>query len=203
MATKNTQAISPVGKTLWATLNKPDTKFNEAGIYSVKLQFTGDDAQKLSAFLDTKLQESIAEAKKENVGKKIKEASAPYEWTDDNTIVVNFKMKASGIGKSGMSWSRKPALFDAKGKPLVGEVRVGQGSLLAVSYEPSLFYTSLIGAGVSLRLNAVQIVKLVEYTGGPDNPGFGEHEGGYEVEEESTTPFTPKAEGKSTDAVDF
>jgi hypothetical protein len=66
-----------------------------------------------------------------------------------------------------------------------------------------LFYTSLIGAGVSLRLNAVQIVKLVEYTGGPDNPGFGEHEGGYEVEEESTTPFTPKAEGKSTDAVDF
>lgn len=202
MAKTNTQAISPVGKALWATLNKPDTKFNEAGIYSVKLEITGDDAQKLSAFLDTKLQESIAEAKKENVGKKIKEASAPYEWTNDNTIAVNFKMKASGIKKSGEPWSRKPALFDAKGKPLVGEVMVGAGSMLSVAYEASPFYTSLIGAGVSLRLNAVQIVQLVEYSGGSgSNPGFGEHDG-YEADEKPASPFTAKAES-TTDAEDF
>jgi hypothetical protein len=203
MATKNTQAISPVGKALWATLNKPDTKYKEEGLYSVKLEITGDDAQKLSAFLDTKLQESIAEAKKENVGKKIKEASAPYEWTNDNTIVVNFKMKASGIKKSGETWSRKPALFDAKGKPLVGEVMIGKGSLLAVAYEASPFYTSLIGAGVSLRLNAVQIIELVEFTAGSgSNPGFGEHDG-YEADEEVATPFTAKAEDKPADGSDF
>jgi hypothetical protein len=203
MATKNTQTISPVGKALWTSLTKPDTKYNEAGIYQVKLEVTGDDAQSLSAFLDTKLQESIAEAKKDNQGKRIKEASAPYQWTDDNTLVVTFKMKASGKKQSGEAWTRKPALFDAKGKPLVGEVRVGSGSMLAVSYTPTPFYTTLIGAGVSLRLNAVQIVELVEYEGGSGLATFESHEGGYEAEEvEAPTP-TPKAEGKSTDAVDF
>jgi hypothetical protein len=202
MAKTNTQAISPVGTAVWASITKPDTKYVPEGEYKVKLSITGDGAQKLSAFLDGKLQESIAEAKKNNEGKKIKEGSAGYTWVDDNTVEVTFKMKAAIKLKSGETWNRKPALFDAKGKPLVGEVLVGRGSKLAVAYETVSYFKPLTGAGVSLRLNAVQIVELVEYAGGAGNPGFGEHDG-YEADDEVATPFTAKAEDKPADGSDF
>jgi hypothetical protein len=186
--------LTPKGIANYPKLTVPDTKFNAEGHYSVKLQFTGDEAQELSAFLDEKSEEAVAEAKAENKpkagqkAKPIKEADKPYSWDDDGNLVVSFKMKASGVTEAGKAWSRKPALFDAKGKPLGEGVNIGGGSTLIVSYTPSPFYTALIGAGISLRLEAVQVIDLKEYQGSTaDSFGF-EAQDGFEAEE-STSPF--------------
>jgi len=184
--------VTPAGIAQYPRLNVPDTKFVPEGNYSVKLEFTGDEAQELSAFLDTKMQESFAEAKKENPAKKVKQADAPYSWNDDGVLSVNFKMKASGTTKDGKAWNRKPALFDAKGKPLDVGLTVGGGSKLILSYTPAPFYTVLIGAGLSMRLEAVQVIELKEGGSSQSSESFGfEVRDGYEAKE-STTPFTPQ-----------
>ena len=72
---------------------------------------------------------------------------------------------------------------DAKGNPVNG-LAVGNGAIVKVGYELSPFYTQLVGAGVSLRLKAVQIITLVE-RGGADASyyGFETEEDGFEADE--------------------
>ena len=162
--------ITPDGIAQYPRLLIPDTKFMADGVYSVKMEFTGDDAKSLAEFLDGKMEESFKEAKKNNPDKKIIAADAPYSWNDSGTLSVNFKMKASGVTKDGKGWSRKPAIFNADLTPFEG-TDIGGGSKLVISYTPAPFFTKLIGAGLSLRLEAVQVIELVikqpeAFTGG-------------------------------------
>src|SRR2546430_7864611 len=69
-------------------------------------------------------------------------------------------MRASGVSnETKQSWQRRHAIFDAKGKP-VTDVNIGAGTEGKVAFTILPFYTALVGAGVSLRLEAVQIIKL-------------------------------------------
>lgn len=158
--TKLPSYLSPVGtaRSLWLLI--PDTKFSPEGNYSVKLSFTGNDATELASFLDSKLDESVAEAQSKNVGKKITKADPQYSWNDNGTLSVNFKMKASGTTKDGKQWTRKPPIFNADLSTYEGITEIPVGSKLVVSYTPAIFYTQLTGAGVSMRLEAVQVVTL-------------------------------------------
>src|SRR5438034_8310492 len=108
--------------------------------------------------IDAEMKAALELAKKDNPKVRIKAADKPYiavindadEPTDE--VVFTFKMRASGIDKETKEpWQRRPALFDAKGKPLVGE-EIGAGSEIKVAFTIAPFYTSLVGAGVSLRL---------------------------------------------------
>ena len=58
----------------------------------------------------------------------------------------------------------RPSIFDAKCNPLT-DVKVGAGTEGKVAFTILPFYATLIAAGVSLRLEAVQIIKLVEPPG--------------------------------------
>ena len=163
---------TPDGIAQYPRLITPDTKFVAEGVYSVKMEFTGEDAKTLSDFLDTKMEESYREAKKENPHKVIKKADSPYSCNDDGTLSVNFKMKAGGTTKDGKKWTRKPALLNADLTPYVGTDPIGGGSKLAISYTPSPFYSGLIGSGLSMRLESVQILELVTITQDPVSHGF-------------------------------
>lgn len=97
-------------------------------------------------------------------------------------VLFTFKMAASGTSKKdGSRWSRKPAIFDAKGKPLTGSniPDIWGGTEGKVSFEASPYFipgTAL--AGLKLRLQAVQVIDLV--SGGQRNAGaygFGEEDG--------------------------
>ena len=85
-------------------------------------------------------------------------------------------MKASGVRKSdGKPWTRQPAIFDGQGNYIPSDRRpqIGGGTEGKVSFELSGFYTTLVGAGVSLRLQGVQILSLVEFGGGSaESHGF-------------------------------
>lgn len=180
MATKQPRYTTPKGTAKYPWLSEPDTKFNPDGDYKVTLVLPVEEADTIIQFLDEQMSASEAKAKKENPGKKVKVADAPYKVDEDNgNVEINFKLKARVNMQNGDSFEQKPALFDAKGKPLQ-DVNVGGGSKIKVSYECVPFYTALIGAGVSLRLRAVQVIDLVEFTGGVAASAYGfEEEEGY------------------------
>lgn len=199
MATKQTRYTTPKGTAKYPWLSSPDTKFNPDGDYKVTLVLPVQDADTIVQFLDEQLALSEAKAKKDNPGKKVKVADAPYKVDEENgNIEINFKMKAKVTMQSGDSFDQKPALFDAKGKPLA-DVNVGGGSKIKVSYECVPFYTALIGAGISLRLRAVQVIDLVEFSGGAAAGAYGfEEEDGFEAET-TTSPFTEDNNGTEDD----
>lgn len=194
--------VTPIGVAKYPYLAKPDTKFNPDGDYKVNLEIDAEVAGEVIAFLDEQFAASVEKAKKENPGKKIKAGEAPYTVDEDSgKVTLRFKLKAKVSPKEGDPFTQKPAMFDAKGKPLVGEVKVGGGSKLKVAYEVIPFYTSLVGAGLSLRLRAVQVIELVEFGGGAGagDYGFGEEEGYAAPDNKNENGFTDESSGDDED----
>lgn len=200
------KGTTPKGVASWPRLHEPDVKFKAEGEYSIKLKLSGAPAAELVTIIDEQHQASyetnkkaIAEAKaKEKNPKKRAEiperADVPYKELYENDeptgeFEFNFKMKASGVSKkTGKPWARKPGVFNAKGKPLSTEekAKVGGGSVVKVAYEITPFYTAALGAGVSLRLEAVQILELKSFGDRSAGAfGFGEEDGYDGADEEA------------------
>lgn len=195
--------VSPAGRAIYPKLNKPDTKFNAEGVYEVKLAVSDE---KFTTFLEEQHNKAVEAAKAENKGKKIREADLPFTVDEDSgEAVVKFKCKAKVQSKSGEVFEQKPAIFDAKGKSLTKAPNIGGGSILKVSYEIVPFYTAIAGAGISLRLKAVQLIGLVEFGGGGAGAyGFGA-EDGYEADDgdEVENDFEADESEVSDDSFDF
>jgi hypothetical protein len=199
---KKPRYTTPAGIAQYPWLNKPDTKFNPDGEYKVNLEVDTESAQKLVTFLDEQFAQSVAQAKKENPGKKIKEGSPGYEVNEETgKVTFKFKTKAKVTTKSGDTFEQKVALFDSKGKPLTTAPNIGGGSKVKVSFEVMPYFTAMVGAGLSLRVKAVQVIDLVEFSGGASAEayGFGE-EDGYEAKTNSdSNDFTDETEEETED----
>ena len=183
MKNNYTRIVSDVGVSQYAWLTSPDTRFDEIGHYKTNLILSHEQAQTLKNKIDDELQKSVALAKEKAAGKVVKIAATPYvdELDDEGNATGNtifkFKTKAQITTKDGKLIPNRVAIFDAKGKPMV-DANIWSGSEMKVSAELIPYYTAMVGAGVSLRLRAVQITKLVE--GGNSNAkgyGFNEEEG--------------------------
>lgn len=158
--------VTPVGTAIWPKLNVPDTKWKPEGEYSVKLRLTGEDADKLRTMIDQAIEENFKKVQAENKKKTIKKAaSTPYQEVRDDDgnptgeFDFAFKLKAKvKNAKTGAEVTLKPVLVDAKKTPTNAEV--WSGSRIRVSGSLNPYHTASIGAGVSLRLQAVQIIEL-------------------------------------------
>ncbi|WNH52455.1 hypothetical protein [Stenotrophomonas oahuensis] len=128
--------------------------------------------------------------------------------TGDETggIILKVKMKASGKYKSGpktgQTWERKPELFDGQGKSLGKKPPlIYGGSLVKCAVELFPYYAANENAvGVTLRLEAVQVIELV--TGGQRNAsayGFGAEDGGYAVDDSAGEVDDSDADGDAGD----
>ena len=188
---KAARFVSPKGIAYYPYLTKPDTKFNADGEYKVSMIVAGDADSKAIDFMTEQHEDAVAKARKENAGKRVKEGDLPFIENDDGTVTFKFKLKAKVTPKNGDTFEQKPALFDAKGKPLTGAQNIGGGSTIKVSYEVVPYYTAIAGAGISLRLKAVQVIELKEYSGGgtAESYGFGEEEGFESSDEDNAPPF--------------
>jgi hypothetical protein len=210
--------ITPKGIFVWPRLTEPDTKYKAEGLYSVKLRLDEADAKTLITKLQPIFDASVAEGKekyaalpvktrKEKEFKTVKYFSPVYdEQTEEETgeIEFNFKMTASGVSKkTGKPWSRKPRIFDAKGKPMVTVPSIWGGTLGKVAFEVMPFFNAAqCEAGLSLRLDAAQIIELVSGGGKSASAyGFGE-EDGYEHEEDSFESVTESDRGSAGGAED-
>jgi hypothetical protein len=204
---------TPRGRAIYPHLTTPDTKFNAAGEYHVKLAIpTALAEQALIPAIDKAYAEAqeamLKEQQEKNPKKKIgtlKEAPLPYDTNPENDeeTVIKLKSKASFTKDNGDVVTMRPAFFDAKGKPLPPDTKIGGGSVLRVSFEPVPYFTATVGAGVTLRIKAVQVIELKEFgERSAEDYGF-EQEEGYEANEESGSEFTEaKPEGAAQAAGD-
>lgn len=207
MARRKKQLIvTPRGVLIYPHLNSPDYEFDDAGVYQTKLRLTGTDAEKFKAFCEDQQKQAAAEAKEEGKFKgkgKVPLAPLPFTEDDDGNLIFNFKMKASGTTRNGEQFTRSPKLFDAAGKPC-NDARVGGGTVARVSFEPYRYYAKMVGgAGVSLRLEAVQIIELQEWSSGRNAEGYGfEQEDGFSVDEYAPMDGADEVDADSDDTED-
>ena len=179
-----TTNISEIGEAIYPHLNKPDVRFSEAGEYKVTLKVAKSDATEMLKLYNKAIEDSLKLAEQNQKGKGIKNAPKPFT-EEDNFVFFKFKMKATGVNqKTKEKFSQRPQLFDAKKNPIPLSTLIWGGSKMRVAYNLVPYYTPMLGAGITARLKAVQVISLVE---GKDSNLFSK-EDGYE-----TTP-EPKAE---------
>jgi hypothetical protein len=209
---KKVLVVTPVGVAVWPHLHSPDTKFDKDGVYRVQLAYAADsaEAKQLKAQIDAWVQKAIetenkkrAEDGKKPLAGKIKMADLPYkmetndEGEETGRMLFNFKQKAKGKTREGEVFERRVALYLKGGAPLPKDKKIGGGSKLQVSYEPNPFYTGGLGAGVSLRLEAVMVHELVEWAQ-RDASGFG-----FDVDDTATQAVEPTSSGDDENDGDF
>lgn len=174
---------SPVGRTEWAKFFVADYKFNDAGEFGCKLHIDNTDAQQLVKKLDALQKQSLAAAAEET-GKpasKIRQ-NIPYEIDDETgDVTIKVKLKENVNGRNG-SFTQKPKVVDSQGQLITNEVPVWNGSRVRVSFTPVPYYTAMAGAGVSLRLYAVQIIEALSGGDGDAANLFDKVEDGFTVD---------------------
>ena len=176
---------TPTGVARWPYLSNPDTQYSDIGDYKVDLLLPKDKAIPIIKQINTVFLANVAEEESKSKGKEIKKAKPPFfEELDDNSnptgnIIIRFKCKAKVTNqKTQKTYENKPSLFDAETNLLDPEnVNIGAGSEIRVNAEIIPYFTALIGAGVTLRLKGVQVIKLVERMHESSSYGFEKVEG--------------------------
>jgi hypothetical protein len=173
------KAVSPRGKASWPKLFKPDTRFNPEGVYQTGLILSPAEAKDF--------QEKVKDVFVEEYGKgKLDKALMPWKTDEDGNVVLNFKSK------------NKPMVVDSQGVAVKGELNVSGGSIIKVG--TGINPWSIAGKiGVTLYLNAVQIIDLVEYNSSP----FGKEEGGYVAEDVKQQQEETSAAEEDEEDIDF
>ena len=188
---------TPVGIARMAFLNKPSTKFNADGVYSVKLVFEPGEVSGLITKAEKMIEDKVAEVIKEDpkVKKIIKTAKVYQPDLDDEgdetgKIILNFKRNAKTKLKDGSIKVNKVKLIDAEGNLVTDEI--WSGSKLAARFFMSAYYIPKDKeVGISLKLTHVLVVDLVNGGAGdgPENTerlGFGKIEGSYSAAKKPT-----------------
>jgi hypothetical protein len=178
---------TPVGIAVYPKLEKPDTKFDPIGAYSVNLDLSPKEAEGLITQIKKIADAAYTSELKEKGKKTLKRADMPWSETEDGQLRFKFRLKAQG-GSGDNTWTQKPAIFDASGVP-VANLNIGSGTRMKVAFEVAPYFTAMLGCGVSLRLKAVQIVELKEWIGGDNFDAFGfKATDGYVKQTEASAP---------------
>lgn len=186
MSQNKERLTTPAGIAKYPRLNTPDTKFKKEGQFKVTLVLDeSDDAEFLDSLRELE-NTAVKEAHKNPKNKKLKISSAIRPHTDkdgnevEGKVEVTFKTTASGQREDGSKWNRTIRMFTAKGRPT--EANVGSGSKIKVAFTYDFYATAMAGIGLSLYLEAVQIIDLVEFKSEAEagDFGFGEEEGSFE-----------------------
>ena len=197
--------VTPIGVSQYCWLNTPDTKFDKenGGHFKTNLIIKGSEAQSIIKSIKDEMKTSLEMAKQQSKGKEPKTANLPFEeeyleGKPTGNIIFKFKAKAKINMKSGETIDIKIPVFDSKGTPMKDQI--WSGSEMKVSADMIPYYTAMAGAGVSLRLKAVQVAKLVEggKGAGSQTHGFEEIKDGYVAPEVDKT-FENEVLPSSTD----
>lgn len=171
------------GIAMYPHLRKPEMYEGQEIGYTIKLVPSKEDADELEAFLRGELEK--VSALPEFAGKSFANANIGAGETKDGDTVFKFKTKSSGTTKSGETFQRIVPIYDSTGKPLPKSVDVGSGSTVKVAYSIHPYYKNKNMKGITLYLEAVQVIELVPPgERKADYFGFGTEEGGYVATED-------------------
>jgi len=179
---KKHDIIKLKGTAKYCHLNEPNKRFNaEFGVWSCDLVVSSEQAEVLKQAIRPLYEEELQKVQDANPGKEIKQAQKPFDEQSDGTSLVRIKRKGGGRRADGTTYTlSSPALYDSAGKPLPEDVQIWGGSKMNVAFRPNFWYIPALGFGVSLDLEAVQVIELAN--GGVSNVaaeafGFTEEEG--------------------------
>lgn len=194
MADKATTYNTPQAKCFgFVNLIKPDTKYKAEGEFKirVKIPVTAKGAVEqfeMLAELATKAYEdTVKKAAKDPKfkatlkGKPPKVADLPfYKDDDEGVFVYTFKTKASYVSKKestmGQTITRTVPIFGPNGRYAPDDIpSFGADSIVRISFTAAEFFTVTVGAGITLRLEAVKLIKAVAFSGSDKDP-FGDDE---------------------------
>lgn len=213
---KQKTLTTPVATAKWVCVQKPSTKFKADGVYSVEVVMTAEEAKPLYDQLQKMAEEAkqefskkfLADPKTKAKAAKLKNFKLNFGFsqeldTDGNeTGNLIFKAKSDAVikPKGKDAWNKKIGLFDAKGKPIVGNLSIGKGTRLKVAFQPYPFCMEATErVGMSIRLEAVQIIELVKYEGGQSAEGYGfGSEEGFTADDDQTSEGTDATGGGGT-----
>lgn len=175
------QFITPAGEASFPWIQKPKTQFNPEGSYTLELKLD-PNVPEVAALIEQLESETKAHFAELASKDKSKKSLATTCRTPVCADVDRETGQETGLVVLKFKSSYRPGLFDAKRNPIGDEPMVGSGSIVKVAYSKN-FYPGF-GGGMNLYLNAVQVLKLVEFGGKGSCPsGFGEEEGGFEADQ--------------------
>lgn len=195
---KRERFVAPRGVAVWPRLNTPDTKYKAEGEFSVKLAYDANDpdAQALIQKLEKKRDEEFAKFLSENPKKKKIAKVAPVarpelddEGEETGRILLVFKMRHRVKAKAtGKTYTLTPTIMNAKRVILERPPQIGGGSEMKISFEVSpAFVESSKEFHLSLRLVAVQLLKLVSFNGAARSRDDFDDEDGEDIDDEAVS----------------
>jgi hypothetical protein len=203
-------------------IDAPDQEF---GGFQGAIRLTGEPAVQFVETIDGIYEGWLKQLKAENNGKKVKanRAFLPYftnetkPWADIGKVAQSYidelqdgevivKARLNEVIPMGDGGERKmaPKIFDASGQLIAGDLPlIGAGSKACIAGQMNAWFNAGKGAGLSLWMEAVQLIELVEKGGVPkDAEGFGfESTDGFETEKVET--FDEVAAGEDDNKGDF
>jgi hypothetical protein len=188
--------VTPPGIARQAFLNKPSTKYDAAGVFSVKLEYDPADVSEHIERFNRLIEERVAEEIRKNPKiKKIIKTASPFapvlddEGDETGRITLNFKRKHKQELKDGSIKINKVKLLDGDGNAVTEDI--WSGSTLQARYFITPYFSEKDKeVGVSLKLTHVLVIDLVSGGEGNDDPeslGFGKVEGGYKAPKKTST----------------
>lgn len=203
MADKRPKKITrttPPGSFKWPKLVAPDEykgkkAFKTGWTAPADDPWVGKAIKAIDKMADDELAKAIASDKRNPAKQKQnpwKLASKPYENETDKEgnetgrVLFKFKANFEGTRKDGTPWKHKGIpVFDANGKKFKLAEDPWSGTEDCITFEMRPYSQGPdVGAGVSLSIEAVQIIKLVQ--GGEKDAegyGFGKHDGGFDADD--------------------
>ncbi|MDP6213189.1 MAG: hypothetical protein QGF32_06550 [Candidatus Thalassarchaeaceae archaeon] len=151
------------GIAIWPSLSEPNPTF---GDFETKLRIDAETKDLILPKLEAAHEENHADQMRKLGKKELKkypiycEAEVDDDGNPTGSYLIKLKMKAKD--KEGRD--RRLKIVDAK-KNLMDEP-VGMGSEIVASFGVYGWYAPQLGAGITLQLKAVQVIKLIERGGG-------------------------------------
>ena len=182
--------LTPQGVASFPHLAEAQTKFVKEGVYEVTLYFDEKAGSEFVASLEEAYNQACKEAKEKYEEQKpqykkdnpeIKFEQFYREEVDDNgfatgRIFVKFKRQATVKTKDNKLLEFSVAVFDRYNQAMPKEVvaKASSGSIMKAAFKANPYFVAAgAKAGISLQLEAVQIVELKEWIGNKSASYYG------------------------------
>lgn len=186
--------ITPAGLSKFVAVQRP-FQFKEGGpLYVCDVVISKKEAaaftEKFTKLAEGQRAEAMANPK---IGKAAKNwkvqlpisAELDEEGEETGNFILKAKQKPEIKLKDGTTRKLSVVVVDSKKKPVTKSVGSGSKVRMNVTIAP-YYHAGSKAVGVTLRLDAVQVIDLKEYVGRDASAGFAEEEGGYEDDGEGT-----------------
>lgn len=185
---KMTNITTPIGELQWVSIDTPRTNpFNNNEEYQASVICSAEEAQDTINQLKQIFKDEHPSKKPQSMG---------YKTLDDGRVEFRFKTKAQLSNGS----QKVVKCVDAYKKPFPHKANIGNGSTGRISGAAGV-YSQGANSGVSLYLNAVQVLEWQEYEA---DDGFDEVDG-YESysDTQSATDTSSNSIPQQEDEFDF